>query len=170
MICHRCGETLETGETLCIACGCLAEEGLVSAEDAMPTLALQRHARLMGILWLIFGVLRAVASVLLVTKSGVLALMWGAVLDRVPNPYAWMRFFELTLAALAVVVMVSAVASLAAGLALLARARAGRILGIFAAFLAFVDGPPGAALAVYTLIMLLPPGARAAYEQVATAA
>lgn len=170
MICHRCGEPLETGETLCIACGCPAEGALTSAEDTMPTLVLRRHSLIMGILWLIFGVARVIMAVLLVSESGKLALMWGALLNRVPDPQGWMQAFATGLAVLAVVVIVSAVVSLAAGLTLLSRARVGRVLGIVAAFLAFVDGPPGTALAVYTLIILLPSGARAAYEEITMAA
>jgi|GEM_PF-2079132 len=170
MICRRCGEPLETGETLCIACGCPAEMAPAIAEDAMPILILRRHTRIMGILWLIFGVMRIATALLLVIKSGVLALMWGALLNRVPDPQAWMKRFEAGLAVLAVVLIISAVASLGAGLALLSRARIGRILGIVAAFLGFVGGPPAVALAVYTLIILLSPGSRVAYDEVATAA
>lgn len=170
MICHRCGEPLETGETLCIACGCPAETALPSTEDAMPVLTLRRHTRILGILWMIFGALRLCATALLVAKAGTLALIWGALLSRVPAPRAWMSFFEIGLAVLAVFLIISAVASFGAGLAFLSRARIGRTVGIVAAFLAFIAGPLGVALAVYTLVVLLPPGTRAAYEDLAIAA
>jgi|GraSoi_2013_40cm_1033754.scaffolds.fasta_scaffold10225_1 hypothetical protein len=44
--------------------------------------------RNLGILWILYGLLRFVVGLGVFLYSGTLTIMWGALLTRVPNPWA----------------------------------------------------------------------------------
>jgi hypothetical protein len=111
-----------------------------------------RQHRTLGTLWILFGVLRVCGAVLIVLYSGTLALMWGALLTRVPNPFFLMSLFHLFLIGAVIIAIVSAFFSFLAGWALL-QDNGARTFPLIAAVLALIDGPFGIALGVFTIVI-----------------
>ena len=109
----------------------------------------------LGILWLVYGALGIAKGVWLLLYRPVLRLMWGALIDRVPDPFTWMAAFDTLLLLAIAVMLIAAVFSVLAGWSLVARKPSGRPLVLIAAFLALLTGPLGVALGVYTLVVML---------------
>jgi hypothetical protein len=110
----------------------------------------------LGVLWALYGIVRLLIAIVLVVASGTATVMFGALLTRVPNPFALMSDFHfLYLVVIAWSVASGVFALLAAG-ALLVRMGSGRSIAIVAAFLALPELPFGIMLGVYTLVVLLP--------------
>jgi hypothetical protein len=82
--------------------------------------------------------------------------MFGALLGRVPNPFALMGDFHVVYAGIVVLAVLCGLFGLLAGLALLANQRPARTLALIAAFLSVSEIPFGTTLGIYTLIVLLP--------------
>jgi hypothetical protein len=115
-----------------------------------------RDYRLLGAFWLAYGFLRVIAVCAILVYSGTLALMWGALLDRVPQPLAWMTLFHVTLVLIVAWCIISAFFSFVAGIALMRGAAPARMDILIAALLALPDLPLGIILGVYTMIALVP--------------
>jgi hypothetical protein len=115
-----------------------------------------RDCRALGILWVIYGCLRVVAAAVLSVWGGTLALMWGALLNRVPNPLTLMTAFHVGLVLAVAWSIISAFFSFAAGVALMRRSVPARMDTLVAALLALPDLPFGIILGVYTIGVLLP--------------
>jgi hypothetical protein len=109
----------------------------------------------LGILWAIYGILRVLAAAFLLLYSGTLTLMWGALLNRVPDPFSWMTLFHFVWAGAVALAIFSALFSFLAALALLGRTGSAPRLAVIAAFLGLISGPLGIALGVPTLIIFL---------------
>jgi hypothetical protein len=114
--------------------------------------------RTLGMLWLIFGVIRVLGAVWMVLYSGTLMVMWGALLNRVPDPLFWMAIFHFCVTAAIVFYAILAIVSFLAGFSLLRRPVSARPVALVAAFLALLSGPLGVALGVPTIVLLLPRG------------
>src|SRR5712671_7184588 len=97
--------------------------------------------RNLGILWVLYGLLRFVAALAVFIYSGTLTVMWGALLTRVPNPFTLMDLFHFFLIFVIILSVVAGVISILAGLALTSGGASARKLGMLAAFLALVSGP-----------------------------
>lgn len=122
----------------------------------MTVLPLRSHNRTLGILWLVYGVLLIAGAVWLLLYEPILTLMWGALLNRVPNPFTWMTFFHAALYARVIVGFVGAIFAFLAAVTLMQSSRSERRLGLIAAFFGIIAGPLGIALGVFTLAILLP--------------
>jgi hypothetical protein len=109
----------------------------------------------LGALWILYGILRLIAAIILVLYTGTATVMFGALLTRVPDPYTLMTTFHVFYIGAIVVTALSGLFALAAGAALLA-ARSARTLVLLAGFLALHDLPIGTTLGIYTLIIFLP--------------
>ena len=123
-------------------------------ESAAGNLSGQR--RILGVCWLVYGVLRLLMGICLVLFSGTATVMFGALLDRVPNPFALMNDFHIVYAGIVVLAVLCGVFGVLAGLALLANQRPARTLALLAAFLSVSEIPFGTTLGIYSLIALLP--------------
>jgi hypothetical protein len=113
--------------------------------------------RIFGILWVLYGVLRLIGALLLFLYSATLTLMWGALLSRVPNPYALMDFFHAFLIFAILLGIVAGAVCLICGLNMMSGAASARRLGLIAAFFGLTNGPLGIALGAYTLVFLTHP-------------
>jgi hypothetical protein len=82
--------------------------------------------------------------------------MFGALLNRVPDPFALMNIFHFFYTAMIVLSVDSGLVAIVAGLALLGRQQSGRRLALIAAVLSVSDIPLGITLGIYTLVELLP--------------
>jgi hypothetical protein len=83
--------------------------------------------------------------------------MFGALLNRVPDPFTMMTDFHIVYAVVIALSAVCGILAIMAGLAVLAANRSGRMIAIIASFLSLSDIPLGTTLGTYTLIVLLPP-------------
>lgn len=111
------------------------------------------HARPLGICWVAYGVIRLAMAVWLVSFGGTATLMFGALLNRVADPFTLMGAFHFLYAATIVLSVVCGVLGLLAGLALLGGQRSGRTLCLIAGFLSLPNIPLGTTLGIYTLIV-----------------
>ena len=112
--------------------------------------------RTLGILWIVYGIVRLIAALVLMLCNGIATLMFGALLTRVPNPFALMSDFHIIYAAIVALSVLAGVFSLIAGLALFANQRSARMLALIAAILSVSEIPFGTTLGIYTLVVLLP--------------
>jgi hypothetical protein len=117
---------------------------------------LSSRRRLLGCCWIVYGILRLVAGIWLVLFSPTSTVMFGALLNRVPNPFALMGDFHIIYAGLVVLSLFCGLFGILAGLALLANQRSARMLALLAAFLSVSEIPFGTTLGIYTLMLLLP--------------
>jgi len=124
----------------------------------------------LGLLWAVYGILCVVKVAWIAINAEVLTLMWGALLNRVPNPYPWMSLFHFALLLAVAVLVLAAVFSLLAATALITRSRSARNLALVAGFMGLISGPLGLALGVYTIVLLLPRAADEQYGRLAVAA
>lgn len=114
------------------------------------------NPRSLGMLWLLYGVLRAASAAFLVVFSGTFTLMAGAVLTRVPDPFAWMSAFHVVFWLVIAWCIACAILSFFAGAALLSEGGSARRIAIFASFVCLPEIPFGVILGVYTLLFLEP--------------
>jgi len=117
---------------------------------------LSGHRQILAICWIVYGILRIIAGIWLVLFSATSTVMFGALLTRVPNPFALMGDFHIVYAGLVVLSFLCGLFGIMAGLALLAKQRPARMLALLAAFLSVSEIPFGTTLGIYTLIVLLP--------------
>jgi hypothetical protein len=92
----------------------------------------------------------------LLIYGGTVTLMFGALLSRVPDPFALMDVFHFLYMVMIALSIVCGVVGFLAGLALLAGQRSARMLALIAAVLSVSDIPLGITLGIYTLVELLP--------------
>jgi hypothetical protein len=110
----------------------------------------------LGLAWVVYGVLRFAVSLWLIIFTTNATLMFGALLTRVPSPFALMTDFHILYSAIIVWSAASAVLGVIAGIALLANQRSARILAIAAALIALPELPFGIMLGVYTMVHITP--------------
>jgi hypothetical protein len=115
------------------------------------------HVRILGKCWIVYGVIRLIMAVCLFIYSGTATLMFGALLNRVPDPFTMMTDFHIVYAVVIALSAVCGILAIMAGLAVLAGNRSGRMIAIIASFLSLSDIPLGITLGTYTLLVLLPP-------------
>lgn len=109
----------------------------------------------LGVLWVVYGIIRLAAAVLMLIYMGTATVMFGALLTRVPNPFALMNVFHLFYAAAIIVTVLAGILGVVAGLALLAGKASARLLALVASFLSLSDLPFGTTLGIYTLVISL---------------
>jgi hypothetical protein len=117
-------------------------------------LPVSSDSRTLGVLWILYGLLRLAVALLLTLYSGTATLMFGALLVRVPHPFFMMDMFHFFYAVVIILIIVSGILALLAGFALFT-GRPVHLLPLVAAFFALADLPLGATLGIYTLIRFL---------------
>ena len=110
----------------------------------------------MGSCWIVYGVIRLIMAVCLFVYSGTATVMFGALLNRVPDPFTLMTDFHVIYTLMIALSAVCGILGIVAGLALLAGNRSGRMLALIAGFLSLSNIPLGTTLGIYTLVVLLP--------------
>jgi len=114
------------------------------------------NLRTLGAFWIVYGIARVIMAICLFIFSGTATLMFGALLNRVPNPYALMADFHFFYVVTIALSILCGILGIAGGLALIAGSGSGRILVLAAAFFSLCEIPLGLTLGIYTLIVLLP--------------
>ncbi len=123
--------------------------------NAATTQNPRANSTTLGALWIVYGILRLIAVIILVLYSGTATVMFGALLTRVPDPYTLMSTFHIFYIAAIIVTALSGLFGLFAGLALIG-GKSARTLSLVAAFLSLSDLPFGTTLGIYTLVIFLP--------------
>jgi hypothetical protein len=113
--------------------------------------------RILGLCWIVYGVLRLAVTFWLLTFTATATLMFGALLTRVPDPFSLMSAFHFFYLGVMIWSAVSGVVGILAGVTLLSGQRSARPLAIAAALLSLAELPFGIALGVYTLVVVVPP-------------
>ena len=127
----------------------------MSARDSVVQIPGGR-IRLLGACWIVYGVIRLLMALWLLSVSGTATVMFGALLERVPDPFTLMHAFHLIYAGNVVLSAVCGLFGLLGGLALLTTKQFARTLTLIAGFLALTNIPFGTTLGIYTLVLLLP--------------
>jgi hypothetical protein len=127
----------------------------MSAENS-TTASSHDHSRILGICWIIYGIIRLVMALWLFIFNGTATVMFGALLNRVPDPFTMMSEFHIIYVAIIALSVVCGMLGILGGLAMMAGARSGRSTIILAALLSLSEIPLGITLGVYTLVVLLP--------------
>jgi hypothetical protein len=107
----------------------------------------------LGILWVIYGLICIVKAAWIVVYSGTLTLMWGALLNRVADPFFWMNLFHIWLIGAVILLILTAIFSFLAAISLMQSRGSARALLLVASILAIITGPLGIALGTYTMIV-----------------
>src|ERR1700693_160500 len=102
-------------------------------ESAVGNRSGQRQ--ILGACWVVYGIFRLILGVCLVLFGGTATVMFGALLGRVPHPFALMGDFHVVYAGMVVLTVVCGIFGVLAGLALLANQGTARMLALVAAFL-----------------------------------
>jgi hypothetical protein len=124
----------------------------------------------LGVLWIVYGLICVVKTAWILINSATLTLMWGALLNRVANPFIWMNLFHFAMLAAVVLAIVTAIVSFLAGVALTRGGPSARMLALVASFFGLITGPLGIALGVFTLVIMIPQTARQVGTDFAAAA
>jgi hypothetical protein len=117
---------------------------------------LSAPARTLGTCWIAYGIIRVIIAICLVAYGNTATLMFGALLNRVADPFTLMGIFHFLYTVAIALSAIVGILGIIAGLALLFGRRSGRTIALIAGFLALSDLPLGTTLGIYTLILFLP--------------
>ena len=109
----------------------------------------------LGLCWIVFGIFRLIVAVWMLSFAGTATVIFGTLLNRVPNPYSLMSAFHVIYSGWMVLSAASGIFGILAGIALLAGAGASRVLSLVAAFLSVAFVPVGTTLGIYTMVIFL---------------
>ncbi|MGA9474454.1 MAG: hypothetical protein WBV36_18445 [Terriglobales bacterium] len=110
----------------------------------------------LGLCWIVYGILRLAAGIWLIVFTPTATVMFGALLNRVPNPFPLMGAFHFFYACAIGLSAIAGVFGLIAGLMLVSGNKSGRLLAIIASVLSVSNLPVGTTLGIYTLVVFLP--------------
>ena len=158
MFCDACGAALQPGQAYCTRCSKQVIGPVVEGSGRVA-----RNAHLLGILWIAYSALSLMGGVILMIIARTIFGRMG--LPSMPGGPP--MFIRPLLSAIALVLMCKAAAGIAAGLGLLQRQDWGRILAIVLGAVSLINIPFGTALGIYTLWVLVSPGADKEYEALA---
>jgi zinc ribbon protein len=155
MFCNQCGTQLQPDFVVCPKCGTPVAAS-ISSIPAATRGRLQRHLRILGILWIIIGVLWIIPSFVLMGLSHSPRIFIG-------DEMFTRAFVPPVLFSLGSIFLVVAAGGILVGWGLMNHERWARITAIVIGILAIFHPPLGTALGIYTLWVLLPADAAAEY-------
>ncbi len=109
----------------------------------------------LGLCWVVYGIVRVITAVWMMSFAGTATVMFGALLTRVPNPFSLMSAFHLIYTGWIILSAASGIFGILAGIAMFAGMGAARMLALLAAFCSMAFLPVGTTLGTYTLIVFL---------------
>jgi hypothetical protein len=158
MFCNQCGAPLQPDYNLCPKCG--QPLGRITPRDPGR---LERHLRILAMLWVIVGALFLIPSVILVLLGGAAHfVIHGEPVAEVLGP--------LVLYLIGGSLLLVGAGGVCVGWGLMQRQPWARIAALVLGILALFHPPFGTALGIYTLWVLLANDASAQYERMARAA
>ena len=174
MFCDNCGTSVTPGQNFCSRCGKrLAEPGRPAAPEPPPPppprpapfspvpTRIEKHTRILAILWLVVSVLGLMPALGLFFGGGM-------AMHFIPMPF---RAFVMPIAGIVTFfLLASAVAGLLAGWGLLHYRLWARVLALVLGAISLLHFPFGTALGIYTFWVLLPAESEREYRRLAGAA
>jgi hypothetical protein len=157
MYCGKCGAQTQLGQSFCNVCG----EPLGGAPPYHVETRLERHVKVLGILWLAISALRLI--------PGLAALSFGGHLLRFV-PFEFRGIVAPIASVIGVALVASAAVGIAVGWGLLDRRPWARVLAIVMGVISLIHLPLGTALGIYTLWVLLPRDSELEYQRLSRAA
>jgi hypothetical protein len=157
MFCNRCGIEIQPDFNLCPKCGSPVGVSVAARGGRM-----ERHLRILGILWIVVGALWIIPSLVLVGLSHAPRIMIG-------DEMFTRAFIPPMLFSLGAVFLVVAAGGILVGWGLMRHERWARMTAIVVGILSLFHPPFGTALGIYTLWVLMPADARAEYERLSKA-
>jgi hypothetical protein len=125
----------------------------VTSPAASSSSSLRRPS--LGLCWIVYGIFRLALGIWLIFFTPTATVMFGALLNRVADPFPLMFAFHFFYTCAIVLSAAAGVVGLIAGLMLISGSRSARPLAILAAILSVSNLPIGTTLGVYTLVVLL---------------
>lgn len=144
MFCNRCGARLQPGSVACPSCG----KRIGDPVSAVAQSRLERHLHIVGILWIVLGVLFAIPGVLLFAFRNAAHFL-------LRQHDTLTGFLPLLLTVAAGTILILAAGGICVGVGLMQHRPWARITAIILAVLALFHPPLGTALGIYTLWVLL---------------
>jgi hypothetical protein len=172
MFCSNCGSSLAPGQNFCNKCGKQVASDVTTPPPAPSPQAasvplpvaqnrIEKHTRILGILWLVVSIFRLVPAFGLWFGSGI-------AMHFVPFPF---RAFILPVAGfIGALLFATAVLGMLAGWGLLNYRPWARMLAVILGVVALIHFPFGTALGIYTLWVLLPTESEREYTRLAHSA
>ncbi len=159
MYCDGCGAQVQTGHAFCGNCG----KTLVG--NTQRANRVEQHLHLLGVLWVVYSVVQGLgAVVLLIFVNTLFNPMTPIAIGAPPLFRQFLSLIQPFFAFFAMLLLLKAIADAAAGYGLLQRAPWARITALVVAFIAMLNVPFGTALGIYTVWVLLSPGADIQYQ------
>jgi uncharacterized membrane protein YozB (DUF420 family) len=121
-----------------------------------------RHLGVLGVLWIVFSILRLIPGLALIAFGQMRFLFM-----LMPMPQSMPPFVAPLLGTIGLLISAFAIAGAIAGWALIARYPWARMLAIILGCVSLIHFPFGTALGIYTLWVLVPEGADAEYQSLA---
>lgn len=156
MFCQNCGAPVQPGQPYCGACA-----KPLTGYGAPQKGRMERHLHLLGILWIAYSLLSLLGGAVLLVVANTI---FGGYDARVP------QFIHPLLTVIAFFLMLKAAAGIAAGWGLLQHVEWARVLAIILGFLELLHVPLGTILGIYSIWVLLAPGADSEYKALQHAA
>src|SRR5690348_2704043 len=82
----------------------------------------------LGVLWMIYGAICLAEALWIAVNDSALTTMWGTVVSRVGDPFAWMNSFRILLVGMIALAVGAGILALLAGMALMRRTSLSRAL------------------------------------------
>lgn len=166
MFCNQCGARLAGNVAYCTHCG--KAVGASGAAPAAPVVAapaaagrVTKHRNILGVLWLVAGIIGLPGSLFLIGFSGFSAWNWGPWMGGAPP------FLGPLMGTMGAALLVYSVLTIVAGAGLLMAQSWARMLAIILGIIRLINIPFGTALGIYTLWVLLPDQSNLEYGQLA---
>lgn len=159
MFCDGCGAAVQPGQAYCSRCG----KQIIGPVSAMQPLTgrVNRHIRLLGLLWLAYAAFNTIGGV-------VLYVLANTLFAHLQNPGS--AFLRPLLSVIAILLLGKAAFEFIAGWGLLQRQSWARILILVLAFISlFTNIPFGTAIGVYTMWVLLSSESEREYDTLTAA-
>ncbi|MGH9353726.1 MAG: DUF2127 domain-containing protein [Terriglobia bacterium] len=164
MVCANCGAKIGEGQNFCSVCGKTVASPPVAPVTITPSSGprtasgrLQRHLRILTILWLVWAVLRLIPGIGLLFFFGRFGLPF--------LPFNIRALMMPISAFIGAFFLAYAVAAFIAAWGLMERRPWARILTIVLGILALIHPPFGTALGIYTLWVMWPPESESEYRR-----
>ncbi|HEX5413227.1 MAG TPA: zinc ribbon domain-containing protein [Terriglobia bacterium] len=171
MFCSNCGANLVPGQNFCSKCGTqVGAAGPAPPEPPVQTATapvasyqsrIEKHTRVLGILWLVVSLLRLVPA---------FGLWFGSGIATHFIPFPFHAFVWPIAGFIGTLLFATSIAGFLAGWGLLNYRSWARVLALVLGIIALIHFPFGTALGIYTLWVLLPRESEREYRRLARTA
>jgi hypothetical protein len=152
MFCESCGTQVQPGQAVCSKCS-KPLIGYVQQANRM-----EHHLHLLGIFWIVYSIIHGIGGAVLLILAN--TLFSAARHFEIGAPL----FLQPLLSFIGMLLVAKGIVGVAAGYGLIQRAPWAWITTVVLAFIAMLNVPFGTALGIYTVWVLLSPGANIQYQ------